>query len=726
MDEVADNAAYAAVMRLAHDLNDDDDVSERLAVPLRPTPPPPAPAAAALAPPTTRVVNRHAPSANAAFVGISNRDADTPTVRLGTAAVTLAPRRGENVVRAQMAAVEARGEEETGLVRVREEERRAHFAAAPGAPGVANSRGRSHTKTLPPPALARLVVEQIGGERRVHLDHLAPRSASDGAPSNAASPLYASGVVFHLRASSKLGGGTLLLHKFADQSATIVAGLLAHGAKPQRVHLAFELCSAWRVALEDRAGLANAIGAVKGFGPDAAIVYCALSRATRSSEEELIAIVDAAAPAHVLVAFPTEDARMIGDDPDRLTQYLASAIATSAGHSIYAQSWWHGTDALLYDNLNGISDIPRDVEAQADVLSALLDQCTAPVVYVIARTSPGNAAKRAAQRRRDERRAIAAGTPLPPPDEDKSVTLQLATLRLAVDAATRKRGSAVRVVEVVLQDDGGASRGDLDDLNAVALMRRAKRGDHPGSGGSVVAGAVAGLEIELAPPSSGSEAPSDAIFLFTRADRLTRSVRLMREIATLASITTDPATGERLARVRVMTVEIESTSSLLAGDSVGPDAAVASTSRPDPAVASTSRPDPDPPLAPRPRRRRRAPVRRRADPRPSRARARDARRARAREIPRLGGDDASSPPVRPRRGQRRRVPHRDARGLLAHVRRFSPRLGARRRDARGVSVERRRRRGRRRRPRRFSRFRRRQGALRRDARGEGVRVARRD
>jgi hypothetical protein len=277
MDEVADNAAYAAVMRLAHDLNDDDDVSERLAVPLRPTPPPPAPAAAALAPPTTRVVNRHAPSANAAFVGISNRDADTPTVRLGTAAVTLAPRRGENVVRAQMAAVEARGEEETGLVRVREEERRAHFAAAPGAPGVANSRGRSHTKTLPPPALARLVVEQIGGERRVHLDHLAPRSASDGAPSNAASPLYASGVVFHLRASSKLGGGTLLLHKFADQSATIVAGLLAHGAKPQRVHLAFELCSAWRVALEDRAGLANAIGAVKGFGPDAAIVYCALS-----------------------------------------------------------------------------------------------------------------------------------------------------------------------------------------------------------------------------------------------------------------------------------------------------------------------------------------------------------------------------------------------------------------------------------------------------------------
>jgi hypothetical protein len=417
---------------------------------------------------------------------------------------------------------------------------------------------------------------------------------------------------------------------------------------------------------------------------------------------------------------------MIGDDPDRLTQYLASAIATSAGHSIYAQSWWHGTDALLYDNLNGISDIPRDVEAQADVLSALLDQCTAPVVYVIARTSPGKNAKRAAKRRRDERRAIAAGTPLPPPDEDKSVTLQLATLRLAVDAATRKRGSAVRVVEVVLQDDGGASRGDLDDLNAVALMRRAKRGDHPGSGGSVVAGAVAGLEIELAPPSSGSEAPSDAIFLFTRADRLTRSVRLMREIATLASITTDPATGERLARVRVMTVEIESTSSLLAGDSVGPDAAVASTSRPDPAVASTSRPDPDPPLAPRPRRRRRAPVRRRADPRPSRARARDARRARAREIPRLGGDDASSPPVRPRRGQRRRVPHRDARGLLAHVRRFSPRLGARRRDARGVSVERRRRRGRRRRPRRFSRFRRRQGALRRDARGEGVRVARRD
>jgi len=84
----------------------------------------------------------------------------------------------------------------------------------------------------------------------------------------------------------------------------------------------------------------------------------------------------------------------------------------------------------------------------------------------------------------------------------------------------------------------------------------------------------------------------------------------MREIATLASITTDPATGERLARVRVMTVEIESTSSLLAGDSVGPDAAVAltsrpdaavaSTSRPDAAVASTSRPDPDPPSRPDP------------------------------------------------------------------------------------------------------------------------------
>ena len=446
MDEVADNAAYAAVMRLAQDLNDDDDVSERLAVPLRPTPPPPAPAAAP-APLTTRVVNRLAPSANAAFVGLSSRDADKDTVRLGAAAVTLAPRRGENVVRAQMAAVEARGEEETGLVRVREEERRAHFAAAPGAPREANPAGHSRTRTLPPPALARLVVERIGGERRVHLHHLAPRSASDGAPSNAASPLYASGVVFHLRTSSKLGGDTLLLHKFADQSATIVAGLLAHGAKPQRVHLAFELCSAWRVALEDRAGFANAIESVKRFGPDAAIVYCALSRATRSSEEELIAIVDAAAPAHVLVAFPTEDARLIGDDPDRLTQYLASAIATSAGHAIYAQSWWHGTDALLYNNLNGISDIPRDIEAQADVLNALLDQCSAPegtppVVYVIGRTSPGSNSRRRRKRDEDERRAIAAGTPLPPPDEDKSVTLQLATLRLAVDAATRRTTAA--------------------------------------------------------------------------------------------------------------------------------------------------------------------------------------------------------------------------------------------------------------------------------------------
>ena len=60
---------------------------------------------------------------------------------------------------------------------------------------------------------------------------------------------------------------------------------------------------------------------------------------TRSSEEELIAIVDAAAPAHVLVAFPTEDARLIGDDPDRLTQYLASAIATSAACNLRAVSW---------------------------------------------------------------------------------------------------------------------------------------------------------------------------------------------------------------------------------------------------------------------------------------------------------------------------------------------------------------------------------------------------
>ena len=87
------------------------------------------------------------------------------------------------------------------------------------------------------------------------------------------------------------------------------------------------------------------------------------------------------------------------------------------------------------------------------------------------------------------------------------------------------------------------------------------------------------------PNSSPSPSFSDSVFLFTRADRLTRSVPLMPAIAELASRTTDPATGERLARVRVMTVEIESTSSLLAGDSV------ASTSSPE--IESTSSPNPD-------------------------------------------------------------------------------------------------------------------------------------
>ena len=229
------------------------------------------------------------------------------------------------------------------------------------------------------------------------------------------------------------------------------------------------------------------------------------------------------------------------------------------------------------------------------------------------------------------------------------------------------------------------------------------------------------------PPSSGSEAPSDAIFLFTRADRLTRSVRLMREIATLASITTDPATGERLARVRVMTVEIESTSSLLAGDSVGPDAAVASTSRPDAAVASTSRPDPDPPpLAPRPRRRRRrlcGGALTRVPP----ALARETRVALA--LARLRGSSVTTllplPCVLGADNVDAFLTGTHEGFLLTYgdFRHVSGR--ATRRDARGVPVERRGRRGRRRRPRRFSRFRRRQGALRRDARGEGVRVAQR-
>ena len=417
MDEVVDDATYGGIMKLAQDLHD-GEVENRPAVPIRPTPPPAFRSPPAPAPLTTRVVNRLAPSADGAFVGLSSRDADKDTVRLGAAAVTLASRRGEKVVRAQIAATEARGEEETRLVRVREEERQAHFAAA-AAPREANPAGHSHTKLLPPPALARLVVEQIEGKRRVRLQVLqGPRA------SNAASPLYANGVVFHLRTSSRLGGDAPLLHKFADQSATIVAGLLAYGVKPQRVHVAFELCSAWRVPLEKRVAFQHAMDVVKDFGPDAAIVYCALSRATRSSEDELIAIVDAAAPAHVLVAFPEEDAQLIGDDPDKVRGYLASAIATSAGQAVYAQSWWHGIDALLYNNLNGISrgvnDIPRDIEAQADVLNALLDQCSAPegitpVVYVIARTSPRSATKRRRKRDEDERRAIAAGTPPPPP-----------------------------------------------------------------------------------------------------------------------------------------------------------------------------------------------------------------------------------------------------------------------------------------------------------------------
>ena len=186
--------------------------------------------------------------------------------------MTLAPRRGENVVRAQMAAVEAGGEERRSP-RARREERRAP-SRPPRCAAGGEPRGALTHEDVPPPALARLVVERIGGERRVHLHHLAPRSASTAPPENAASPPLRGGVVFHLRTSSKLGGDTLLLHKFADQSATIVAGLLAHGAKPQRTTPRPAALLAWRVPLEDRAGFANAIESVKRFGPDAAIVYC--------------------------------------------------------------------------------------------------------------------------------------------------------------------------------------------------------------------------------------------------------------------------------------------------------------------------------------------------------------------------------------------------------------------------------------------------------------------
>ena len=392
-------------------------------------------------------MNRLAPSANGAFIAIANRDADKDTVRLGAAALALAPRRGQKVVRAQSDAVDARGEKL--LVGIREEERLAHFAAAPAPPTTddddspwesvvkqENIRPRGRTRQFAPPALGRVEVVDIGGQRRARLLHLrsdgcrlhalhprrgcdASAGASNAVASNAVSPLYANGVVLHLRTSSNVTGHLDLKLKYADQCATCVDGLLAYGAQPKKLHIVYELCSAWNVPLKDRPMFENAIDVVKGFGPDAALVYGALSRATRSSEEELIAIVDAAAPAHVLVAFPEEDALDIGEDPDMLRQYLASAIATSAGHAVYAQSWWHGADALLYYNLNNVSrrgDIPRDLEAHADVLNALVDECAAPgaplpVVYLIGRTSPKN--KRARKRADDEGAASARVPPAP-------------------------------------------------------------------------------------------------------------------------------------------------------------------------------------------------------------------------------------------------------------------------------------------------------------------------
>jgi len=621
MDEVAEGAAYAVTMRLAQDLVAGE---ERSAVPLSPTPHLALPPLPARAPPTTtRVANRLATSANGAFVAIANRDADNDTVRLGAAALALAPRRGQNVVRAQVAAVDARGEK--SLVGVREEERQALFAAAPGPPTTDGPGGgvikRRPPGKLAPPLLARVEVVDIDGKRRARLrvlhspgcrlHELHPRRGGD-----AAAPLYKDGVVLHLRSSSDITGQ--LKDKYADQCMTCVDGLVAYRARPGKMHVEYELSSAWKTPLADRPMFHNAVAVVKGFGDDAALVYAALSRATRSSVEELIEIVDAAAPAHVLVAFPEEEALDIGDDPDRLERFLAFAVATSAGQSIYIQSWWHDQNALLYYNINNVNrrgDMPRDLEAHADVLNALVAECTArggplPVVYLIGRTSPGDKKKKARKRADDEQRAIAAGKPPPRPerpDEDKSITLQLATLRLAVDAATRKSGLVFTVVEVVLQEDGGASHGELDDLNAVALMRQAKRGMHPtpvavtsdASGGSVIAGTVAGLELELAATNaatnaatiaattstsgsavaresnasggsgSGSDAaaPASAILLFTRADRVTRSTSLMRQIAEVASADSDPATGERLARSYVMTFEVESTSRLLVGDS---------------------------------------------------------------------------------------------------------------------------------------------------------------
>ena len=91
-------------------------------------------------------------------------------------------------------------------------------------------------------------------------------------------------------------------------------------------------------------------------------------------------------------------------------------------------------------------------------------------------------------------------------------------------------------------------------------------------------------------------------------------------------------------------------------------------------VAPRSRPPRAPTPTPSPRA-----CRRRADPRPSRARARDARRARARETPRLVGDDASSPS---RASSARTTSTRSSPGRTrasCSRRRFSPRLGARRR-----------------------------------------------
>jgi hypothetical protein len=81
-----------------------------------------------------------------------------------TTSADFAPRRGQEVVRAPVAAVDARGEK--SLVGVREEERQAHFAAAPGPP-TTDGPGRSAVESSVGAQLKALVRAGWGARTNV-------------------------------------------------------------------------------------------------------------------------------------------------------------------------------------------------------------------------------------------------------------------------------------------------------------------------------------------------------------------------------------------------------------------------------------------------------------------------------------------------------------------------------------------------------------------------------